>query len=614
MAKTNWQDPKTSEVRSTHISGLQEAVGKIEESIGIESIAETNIPLSEVYIAEADRYRIFQAPEGKRNWLNSPAPVIKKNGSTITNDFEIDYGGGAIVFTTPVLGTDTLTADVTYTKKVEGKGLSTNDYTAAEKNKLAGIEADFEVHLADYVLQVPYGATTGSANTYAVTLDPAPSAYTDGMALAIKINVDNTGASTINVNGLGAKSIKKSNGNNVSSGNLKAGSIYTLRYNGTNFILQGEGGEYGTATPDKVLSGYTIGTEEGIKTGTMPNHGSKTFTPNDTTQTSGAGYYSGVTVNPRPTLSGNATPDQVLAGRTFYNNSYTRRTGTLVIPIPYSSVWTQRTSSFDTTYIQGVAYGNNMFVVVGSGGKLATSTDGITWTQRTSSFDTTYIQDVAYGNNMWVAVGNSGKLATSTNGITWTQRTSSFSSTDIRGVAYGNNMFVVVGSSGKLATSTDGITWTQRTSSFGTTRMWGVAYGNNMWVAVGESGKLATSTNGITWTQRTSSFSSTTIYGVAYGNNTMWVAVGESGKLATSTDGITWTQRTSSFSSTDIRGVAYGNNMWVAVGESGKLATSTDGITWTQRTSSFDTTYRGVAYGNNMWVAVGESGKLATLS
>ena len=135
MARTNWQDPKTSEIISPQISGLQEAVGKIEESIAIDSVAEAGIPLSEVFIADDDRCRIFQAPEGKRNWLIFPAPLIKKNGAVIANDFEIDYGGGAVIFTNPILPTDTLTADVTYTIKIDGKGLSTNDYTDEEKQK-----------------------------------------------------------------------------------------------------------------------------------------------------------------------------------------------------------------------------------------------------------------------------------------------------------------------------------------------------------------------------------------------------------------------------------------------------------------------------------------------
>lgn len=117
MPKTNWQDPSSSEMRSTHISGLQEAVGKLEQSIGIEIIAETGIPLAEVFISNDDRCRIFQALQGKRNWLLSPAPIIYKNGAAITTDFEIDYGGGAIVFTAQVLETDIVTADVTYTKE-----------------------------------------------------------------------------------------------------------------------------------------------------------------------------------------------------------------------------------------------------------------------------------------------------------------------------------------------------------------------------------------------------------------------------------------------------------------------------------------------------------------
>lgn len=129
MAKTNWQDPRTGEIISPHISGLQEAVGKLEESIGIETISEISIPLSEVFISSDDRYRIYQAPEGKRNWLLSPAPIIRKNGVIITNDFDIDYGGGAVVFTNPITESDVLTADFTHTIKTENI-LTKQDYAS----------------------------------------------------------------------------------------------------------------------------------------------------------------------------------------------------------------------------------------------------------------------------------------------------------------------------------------------------------------------------------------------------------------------------------------------------------------------------------------------------
>ncbi|CAG2136123.1 hypothetical protein [Cupriavidus numazuensis] len=45
---------------------------------------------------------------------------------------------------------------------------------------------------------------TGSANTYAVSYSPAITALTDGMVLWFKAKTANTGASTLNVNGLGA--------------------------------------------------------------------------------------------------------------------------------------------------------------------------------------------------------------------------------------------------------------------------------------------------------------------------------------------------------------------------------------------------------------------------
>jgi hypothetical protein len=112
--KTNYQDPQTSEIRSTQIAGIQEAVGKLEDSVGMESVAEATIELTEVYISAEDRYRIYQAPAGKRNWVASPAPVIKKNGVVVTEGFTIDHAGGAINVSPSALSTDVFTADATY--------------------------------------------------------------------------------------------------------------------------------------------------------------------------------------------------------------------------------------------------------------------------------------------------------------------------------------------------------------------------------------------------------------------------------------------------------------------------------------------------------------------
>lgn len=173
----------------------------------------------------------------------------------------------------------------------------------------------FNAHLADYVKHPAFAVASGTANIYSVTLNPAPTEYTDGMAISVKINVDSTGPSTLNVNGLGAVPLKKSNGNDVT--NLKANGVYTFRYNAStgNFILQGEGGEYGTATATDVLEGKTIGTDSGIVAGTMPNRGAVTITPTTTDQAIPAGYHNGSGV-----VKGdpNLVPDNILSGKSIF--------------------------------------------------------------------------------------------------------------------------------------------------------------------------------------------------------------------------------------------------------------------------------------------------------
>ena len=58
------------------------------------------------------------------------------------------------------------------------------------------------------------------------------------------------------------------------------------------------------ASPSQVLNGYKYyDSNTNVTSGTMPNQGSKTFTPTDSTQTSASGYYSGVTVNSVDTSS-----------------------------------------------------------------------------------------------------------------------------------------------------------------------------------------------------------------------------------------------------------------------------------------------------------------------
>ena len=56
------------------------------------------------------------------------------------------------------------------------------------------------------------GTLGGSADTYTATPSPAITAYATGSEFNLKVNADNTGASTLNVNAVAAKNIKKYDG------------------------------------------------------------------------------------------------------------------------------------------------------------------------------------------------------------------------------------------------------------------------------------------------------------------------------------------------------------------------------------------------------------------
>ena len=84
-----------------------------------------------------------------------------------------------------------------------------------------------------------YAAATGAVNTYAITLTPAPTAYAVGQKFTFKANLANTGTATLNVNGLGAKTIKKLGGTtNLASGDIAINHMVEVEYNGTDFDMQ----------------------------------------------------------------------------------------------------------------------------------------------------------------------------------------------------------------------------------------------------------------------------------------------------------------------------------------------------------------------------------------
>lgn len=83
------------------------------------------------------------------------------------------------------------------------------------------------------------GQTTGAANTYVMSTTSGLSAYAAGQMFVFLSHQNSTGASTLNVDGLGAKAIKTtwSTGLDTLVRDIYAGQIVVVVYNGTDMIL-----------------------------------------------------------------------------------------------------------------------------------------------------------------------------------------------------------------------------------------------------------------------------------------------------------------------------------------------------------------------------------------
>lgn len=84
--------------------------------------------------------------------------------------------------------------------------------------------------------KVTYATDAGVANAYEASL-PLVTAYSEGLKVRIKITNANTGASTLQVNALGARAIKRSTGDDLNAADLAAGTVHEMAYNGTYWEL-----------------------------------------------------------------------------------------------------------------------------------------------------------------------------------------------------------------------------------------------------------------------------------------------------------------------------------------------------------------------------------------
>jgi hypothetical protein len=165
------------------------------------------------------------------------------NGS---GTFNINTAGQPVVTGTVISSTafNLLTSDL-------ATGLSTamtkDGQTTATANipmgtfKLTGLGAGTNATDSAQYGQLQAGATTiatvTGTDTLTGTLTPAIAAYATGNLFSFVAVATNTGAATINLNGLGAKSITKQGTTALSAGDILSGQVHLIEYDGTRFQL-----------------------------------------------------------------------------------------------------------------------------------------------------------------------------------------------------------------------------------------------------------------------------------------------------------------------------------------------------------------------------------------
>lgn len=166
MARIPIYDPLTSEARSPLIAGLTEAVNKISATLDLNISQAVDLPLTPIYVTDTDKFRIYQAPNGNRLWLEDPAPVVRRNGIQISPEdidttFTIDYVGGSIAFENNIQmeENDIITVDVTYITD-ESNTISEILESVARSDRFVGYYLDYATLIARY--------PTASAGNFAI--------------------------------------------------------------------------------------------------------------------------------------------------------------------------------------------------------------------------------------------------------------------------------------------------------------------------------------------------------------------------------------------------------------------------------------------------------------
>ena len=174
-----------------------------------------------------------------------------------------------------------------------------------------------------------------------------------------------------------------------------------------------------------------------------------------------------------------------------------------------------------TRDLNGVAYGNNAFVAVGSGGTAIVSNYGsggigTAWVVRSTPITST-LNAVTYALGGFYAVGNGGRILSSADGYVWNEVPDSAITTtqNLLDVNYVDNKLIAIGKNGTIIYSTDGSIWTSVTSNV-SEDLYSIVYTDNVYIISGSNSLILNSLDGINWNIRRSASTTTFNKIIAY--------------------------------------------------------------------------------------------------
>lgn len=237
-------------------------------------------------------------------------------------------------------------------------------------------------------------------------------------------------------------------------------------------------------------------------------------------------------------------------------------------------------------------------------------TDKFPLSTRASGAGAQALNAVAYGNNLYVAVGTNGVVSISSDRVTWTLQSANgvLGASPIMGIVFGLGVFAVVQANGQICTSTDGVVWTLRYTITSCQGAYKMVFADGKFLALGLNGSnypvvvYSTAPASSSWTLQIIASAAVAQYDIVFADG-VWFSVGKdaasSASCFRSTDLITWTQVTAPWGSNVIAvSVLWSNKTMFAFGASSGILC---------RSANFGTSWNQLAYPANHTAIAGQS-------